>query len=186
MVSLRKWNPSQLLIYSMKYTYIYWILDLEGEVHSIWNLWRSDLQECKGDDFFKDMQGGKKISVGSKKSRFLCGAAAPARIYLPQKDIVRPKCPLLWVGVVNNGIRIGLLPMDGSCEGQKAAWANLTVFQEARKDTSRRGFDPFLNDFTPQITLKTSNSLVKSTPNIPITVCCYLESGSDITYCMRR
>jgi hypothetical protein len=26
---------------------IYWILNLEGDVHSIWDLWSSGLQECK-------------------------------------------------------------------------------------------------------------------------------------------
>ena len=30
------------------------ILDLEGEVHSIWDLWISGLQECKGNGFFED------------------------------------------------------------------------------------------------------------------------------------
>ena len=33
--------------------HIYWILDLEGEVHSIWDLWISGLQECKGNGFFE-------------------------------------------------------------------------------------------------------------------------------------
>ena len=33
--------------------HIYWILDLEGEVHSIWDLWSSGLQECKGNFFFR-------------------------------------------------------------------------------------------------------------------------------------
>ena len=33
--------------------HVYWILDLEGEVHSIWDLWISGLQECKGNGFFK-------------------------------------------------------------------------------------------------------------------------------------
>ena len=28
--------------------HIYWILDLENEVHSIWLIWTSDVQECKG------------------------------------------------------------------------------------------------------------------------------------------
>ena len=32
--------------------HIYWIVDLEGEVHSIWDLWVSDLQECKRNEFF--------------------------------------------------------------------------------------------------------------------------------------
>ena len=31
---------------------IHWILDLEGEVHSIWDLWISGLQKCKGNGFF--------------------------------------------------------------------------------------------------------------------------------------
>jgi hypothetical protein len=33
-------------------THMYWNLDLEGEVHSIWDLWSSGLQECKGNIFF--------------------------------------------------------------------------------------------------------------------------------------
>ena len=28
--------------------HIYWILDLENEVHSIWFRWTSGLRECKG------------------------------------------------------------------------------------------------------------------------------------------
>ena len=28
--------------------HIYWILDLENEMHSIWAIWTSRLQECKG------------------------------------------------------------------------------------------------------------------------------------------
>jgi hypothetical protein len=43
--------------------HIHWILDLEGEVHSIWHLWISDqVQECKG----KVAQGGQKYPVGSR------------------------------------------------------------------------------------------------------------------------
>ena len=36
------------------YIYIYWILDLEGELHSIWDLWISGLQECKGNGVSKE------------------------------------------------------------------------------------------------------------------------------------
>ena len=32
--------------------HIYWILDLEGEMHSSWDLWSSGLQECKGHILF--------------------------------------------------------------------------------------------------------------------------------------
>ena len=48
MVSLWDENPNQLLITQWMWTYIYWILDLENEVHSIWVIWTSGLQECKG------------------------------------------------------------------------------------------------------------------------------------------
>ena len=34
------------------WTYIYWILDLEDEVHLICVIWRSGLQECKGNFIF--------------------------------------------------------------------------------------------------------------------------------------
>ena len=47
--------------------HIYWILDLEGEVHSIWDLWSSGLQECKDRIFFEDGRGGQHVSVGFKK-----------------------------------------------------------------------------------------------------------------------
>ena len=30
--------------------HIYWILDLEDEVHSIWVIWTSNLQKCKGNN----------------------------------------------------------------------------------------------------------------------------------------
>ena len=44
---------SQSIAYSLKWTYIYWVPDLEGEVHSIWDLWISNLQECKGNLYFE-------------------------------------------------------------------------------------------------------------------------------------
>ena len=33
--------------------HIYWIWDLEGEVHSIWDLWISGIHECKDNGFFE-------------------------------------------------------------------------------------------------------------------------------------
>ena len=47
--------------------HIYWMLDLEDEVHSIWDLWVSDLQECKSNDFFQNPVGGQQFAVGSIK-----------------------------------------------------------------------------------------------------------------------
>ena len=42
--------------------HIYWILDLGGEMYSIWDLWRSGLQECKGNGFFKVTWSGQQFS----------------------------------------------------------------------------------------------------------------------------
>ena len=44
-----------------KQIYIYWILDLEDEVQSIWNLQISGLQECKGNDILEVRRAGKKM-----------------------------------------------------------------------------------------------------------------------------
>ena len=42
--------------------HICWILDLKDEVHSIWNLWISGLQECKSNDFSRIRAGQATIS----------------------------------------------------------------------------------------------------------------------------
>ena len=47
--------------------HIYWILDLEGEVHSIWNMWSSGPQECKGNIFFEVGRGGQHVLVRFRK-----------------------------------------------------------------------------------------------------------------------
>ena len=46
--------------------HIYWILDLEDEVHSIWDSQSSDLQECKANFLFEVGWGGQQFSVGFK------------------------------------------------------------------------------------------------------------------------
>ena len=50
--------------------HIYKILDLEGEVHSIWDLWISDLQECKGNDFFEVGRAGNIFWLGPENLDF--------------------------------------------------------------------------------------------------------------------
>ena len=48
---------------------MYWIWDLENEVHSIWDLWISGLQECKYNSFFEvGRVGRQQFLVGSRKS----------------------------------------------------------------------------------------------------------------------
>ena len=41
--------------------------NLEGEVLSIWDLYPSGLQECKGNVFFEVGPGGQHFSIGFKK-----------------------------------------------------------------------------------------------------------------------
>ena len=64
------------------YIYICWILNLEGEVHSTWDLWISGLQESKGNGFFEVRHGGQKFLVRSKNSRFFISGGCPCP-YLP-------------------------------------------------------------------------------------------------------
>ena len=48
-----------------KNEHIYWIWDLENEVHSIWDLWISGLQKCKDNyDFFEVGQVGNNFWSG--------------------------------------------------------------------------------------------------------------------------
>jgi hypothetical protein len=63
---------------------LYLILDLEGEVHSIWDLWISGLQKCKDNDFFEVRRDRHKFAVGSKKYWFLYGGC-PCPHLPPQK-----------------------------------------------------------------------------------------------------
>ena len=77
---------SQLIAYLLHGSeHIYWNLDLEGEVHSIWNLWISGLQECKGNDFFQSQTDKQQFLVRARKSRIYGRAVAFARLYLPYK-----------------------------------------------------------------------------------------------------
>ena len=46
-----KMKPQSIAYLFNESEHTYWILDLEGEVHSIWDLWISGLQECKDHDF---------------------------------------------------------------------------------------------------------------------------------------
>ena len=64
---------------------IHWILDLEGEVHSIWDLWiSSGLQKCKGNGFMG--QAGISFWLGPKILDFLEGR-------LPLPESTSPKSP---------------------------------------------------------------------------------------------
>ena len=42
---------------------IYWILDIEDEVYSIWVIWTINFQECKGNFVIKVVQSGQQFAV---------------------------------------------------------------------------------------------------------------------------
>ena len=56
--------PITCLFTQWKWTYIL-DLDIEGEVHSIRDLWISVFQKCKGNGFLEVGQKGNQFSVGS-------------------------------------------------------------------------------------------------------------------------
>jgi hypothetical protein len=66
--------------------HIYWTLDLEGEVHSIWDLWINGLKKCKAMVFPK-LDGRTKVFGRVQKNWISLWAVAPGRIYLPQKSL---------------------------------------------------------------------------------------------------
>ena len=53
--------------------HIYWILDLEGEMHVLWDLWISGLQECKGNDLFEVRRMAKNFRSGPENLDFMAG-----------------------------------------------------------------------------------------------------------------
>ena len=55
---------------SSESAHIYWMLDLEGGVNSIWDLWTNCLQECNGNDFLKSSGGMQQFLIKFQKSQF--------------------------------------------------------------------------------------------------------------------
>ena len=73
-VFLLNWN---------KHIFRYWILNLEGEVHSIRDLWISNLQKCEDKRFLK---GGRTTLFSRVQKIWIYGTGGcPARTYLPPK-----------------------------------------------------------------------------------------------------
>ena len=61
---------SQSLVYLLSEVHINRILNLEGEVHSIWNLQTSGLQECKDNIFLNLDRVENNFRSGSKNLNF--------------------------------------------------------------------------------------------------------------------
>jgi hypothetical protein len=70
---------------------MYWILDIAGEEHTIWDLWISGLQECKGNGYYYSyLKSGKtfiSFQWGPKKIDFFF-ELAPARTLPPPEKLV--------------------------------------------------------------------------------------------------
>ena len=74
---------SQSIVYFLiGSAHINWILDLEGEVQSRWDLWTSGFQEGKGNVFFEVGQDGQHFSVRFRISKKTLGGV-PTRLCLP-------------------------------------------------------------------------------------------------------
>jgi hypothetical protein len=72
--------------------HIYWILNLENEVHSIWIIWTSNLQECKGNSIFPMADKAcNSFRSRSKKLNFLVRAAQMCQIVRPGPYPPSPK-----------------------------------------------------------------------------------------------
>ena len=81
----------QLIAYLVNESeHIYWILDLEDEVHSIWDLRISGLQESKGNGFFEVKRACSSFRSDPKNLDILDG-----RLPLPE-----PTSPEKFVGGV--------------------------------------------------------------------------------------
>ena len=87
MISLQKWNPNQSAYLFYESEHIYWILDLEREVRSIWDYWISDHQKCKDNGFFQSRvgQGGQSFRLGPKNVDFFLGEVASPVSTSPEK-----------------------------------------------------------------------------------------------------
>ena len=48
---------------------LYWIMDLEGVMHPIRDLWTSGFQECKGNGFFEIGRAGNNFWAGPKEKK---------------------------------------------------------------------------------------------------------------------
>ena len=66
-----------------------WILDLNDEVYSIWDLWINDLQECKDNDFFEVGRASNNFQSGLEYLETLDGQ-------LPLPESTSPKQFALW------------------------------------------------------------------------------------------
>ena len=90
---------SQSIAYLLRESDVYWILGLQGEVHSIWDLWTNDLQECKNTFYFYFETGRARQQLLIKiKNTFFGGWG-----YLGCWSRARPWDPLLsmigsWLG----------------------------------------------------------------------------------------
>ena len=72
--------------------HIYWILDLEDEVHSIWVIWTSGLQECKGNFIFQSR--AERVAIFDRDLKILdlfCGGCVKVPDHGPRPLSTSPE-----------------------------------------------------------------------------------------------
>ena len=81
-------KPQSIAHFLNESEHIYWNLDLEGAVHSIWDSWVSGLQECKSNEFFfKIGWAGNNFQLVPQNCDFFGRAAALARFWHSEKFV---------------------------------------------------------------------------------------------------
>jgi hypothetical protein len=68
-----KWKSQSIAYLFNASEHIYWILDIGNEVHSIWVIWTSNLQECKGHAILRGLDQAR----GLRLTPFWCCPCPP-------------------------------------------------------------------------------------------------------------
>ena len=124
-------NPQSIAHLLNGSEHIYWILNLEGEVHSIWDLWVSGLQECKSNEFFSK-SGGRVAVLGRVQKIIYFRTGGCTRPILTVQKVcggVFNAPPPLWV------------PLRWPFCVSLCAEYNILMFRSRRLYYTSRGFD---------------------------------------------
>jgi hypothetical protein len=97
----------------------YWIWDLEGEAHSMWDLWISGLQECKGNGFSKVGWVGNIFWWGPKNLDFLDMRLPLPEYFSPEKLVGGELIVPLTKGAGNMWVEQYIIQLNDHDDGTK-------------------------------------------------------------------
>jgi hypothetical protein len=73
--------------------HIYWTLDLEGEVRSIWDVWISGLKKCESNGFSEVRWANRSFRSGLKNLDFSLGGCPWPNLPPQKKFVGNVQCP---------------------------------------------------------------------------------------------